>query len=579
MNILDALHSYGACSPHTHSHPDTRDRAFYWLSVYSSFRRTIFLWRKDAFILRVVNSQLAQHSGALLALEQDRHLLKRKLETVRTEYDIRITELQADIRELSRSLTERESVLKQSEKEKAALITELTEQNDRLTSQLKEVPPRRRKCTYSNSAPENVFTSGARGGNGHHNTSLDHDLYLQYVDVTVTPFTVGQPHQDEKQNLSHFKQFEYLPLSCLFTPTENTAHKLTWSCNMEEQLTNQIQTLRDQCNEKKSSLQDHVNSIEILREEINMMSEKKAELERRMQTLLKEREALNSGLDDATYKIMSLEHQIREQELQLRQCQREVMELHELNSMLGSQVETLSNKVQSNNHSLLQEMECDDMSHTNESYKLKEEALSVYQQLQLIYDHLTHYQRINSSFSEMTSETVPLKEETLQTFKVGLLSETTQNLSTLVNQVLNQRSGRDQNSTDRSVELDEELLRTRDTMNTLQHELDKKIEELKQQTEVVVDLRSKLTIREAELASVTEERDQARADLMDTYLAQDEVVQKAREARDKAMSRKNMVEIQLAKTRVEMMQTSSQLMEAIQQKVGLSQQLEEWQVR
>ncbi|CAG2060541.1 unnamed protein product, partial [Timema podura] len=88
-----------------------------------------------------------------------------------------------------------------------------------------------------------------------------------------------------------------------------------------------------------------------------------------------------------------------------------------------------------------------------------------------------------------------------------------------------------------------------------------------------------LTIREAELASVTEERDQARADLMDTYLAQDEVVQKAREARDKAMSRKNMVEIQLAKTRVEMMQTSSQLMEAIQQKVGLSQQLEEWQVR
>nr|CAD7195857.1 unnamed protein product [Timema douglasi] len=209
--------------------------------------------------------------------------------------------------------------------------------------------------------------------------------------------------------------------------------------------------------------------------------------------------------------------------------------------------------------------------------ELKEEALSVYQQLQLIYDHLTHYQRINSSFSEMTSETVPLKEETLQTFKVGLLSETTQNLSTLVNQVLNQRSGRDQNSTDRSVELDEELLRTRDTMNTLQHELDKKIEELKQQTEVVVDLTSKLTIREAELASVTEERDQARADLMDTYLAQDEVVQKAREARDKAMSRKNMVEIQLAKTRVEMMQTSSQLMEAIQQKVGLSQQLEEWQ--
>nr|CAD7607666.1 unnamed protein product [Timema genevievae] len=215
------------------------------------------------------------------------------------------------------------------------------------------------------------------------------------------------------------------------------------------------------------------------------------------------------------------------------------------------------------------------------SLKLKEEALSVYQQLQIIYDHLTHYRRINSSFSEMTSETVPLKEETLQTFKLAnalvVLSPTAEDGEIEVR--ISVGSGRDQNSTDRSVELDGELLRTRDTMNTLQRELDKKIEELKQQTEVVVDLTSKLTIREAELASVTEERDQARADLMDTYLAQDEVVQKAREARDKAMSRKNMVEIQLAKTRVEMMQTSSQLMEAIQQKVGLSQQLEEWQVR
>nr|CAD7402798.1 unnamed protein product [Timema cristinae] len=141
----------------------------------------------------------------VVALEQDRHLLKRKLETVRSEYDIRITELQADIRELSRSLTERESVLKQSEKEKAALITELTEQNDRLTSQLKE-----------------ITLVGLM---------IDAEVSLNMID---------------------------------------RLDSLVWhrrSCNMEEQLTNQIQILRDQCNEKKSSLQDHVNSIEILREE------------------------------------------------------------------------------------------------------------------------------------------------------------------------------------------------------------------------------------------------------------------------------------------------------------------------
>nr|CAD7195858.1 unnamed protein product [Timema douglasi] len=161
------------------------------------------------------------HFQLAFALEQDRHLLKRKLETVRTEYDIRITELQADIRELSRSLTERESVLKQSEKEKAALITELTEQNDRLTSQLKE---REEKCAMIETPVDLAV---------HSSPLPTHPSFLAVtlldVAVTVTPFTVGQPHQDEKQNLSHFKQFEYLPLSCLFTPTENTAHKLAWS--------------------------------------------------------------------------------------------------------------------------------------------------------------------------------------------------------------------------------------------------------------------------------------------------------------------------------------------------------------
>lgn len=48
--------------------------------------------------------------------------------------------------------------------------------------------------------------------------------------------------------------------------------------------------------------------------------------------------------------------------------------------------------------------------------------------------------------------------------------------------------------------------------------------------------------------------------------------------RDNAVARKNACEIELAKTRIDVMQVNSQLMEAIQQKVELSQQLEQWQV-
>lgn len=87
-----------------------------------------------------------------------------------------------------------------------------------------------------------------------------------------------------------------------------------------------------------------------------------------------------------------------------------------------------------------------------------------------------------------------------------------------------------------------------------------------------------LSVRDAELAGMKEERDRARSDLEETHLARDEVVRKAWDVRDAAVARKNTVEVELAKTRIDVMQANSQLMEAIQQKVELSQQLEQWQV-
>lgn len=47
---------------------------------------------------------------------------------------------------------------------------------------------------------------------------------------------------------------------------------------------------------------------------------------------------------------------------------------------------------------------------------------------------------------------------------------------------------------------------------------------------------------------------------------------------DQAVARKNRVEVELARTRIDVLQANSQLMEAIQQKIELSQQLEQWQM-
>ena len=86
-----------------------------------------------------------------------------------------------------------------------------------------------------------------------------------------------------------------------------------------------------------------------------------------------------------------------------------------------------------------------------------------------------------------------------------------------------------------------------------------------------------LSVLEVELAAVKEERDTYKQDMDDSALSKDQLIKKAWEVRDAAVKRKNTAEIDLAKERIATMQINSQLLEAIKQKVELSQQLDQWQ--
>ena len=72
-------------------------------------------------------------------LEQEKYHLRRRLEGVEEEYDLKVSELQTDISGLRNILQQTEVNQRQAEREKSLLITQLTEQNQRLTSQLKDV--------------------------------------------------------------------------------------------------------------------------------------------------------------------------------------------------------------------------------------------------------------------------------------------------------------------------------------------------------------------------------------------------------------------------------------------------------
>lgn len=77
------------------------------------------------------------------------------------------------------------------------------------------------------------------------------------------------------------------------------------------------------------------------------------------------------------------------------------------------------------------------------------------------------------------------------------------------------------------------------------------------------------------MTALKEERDRLRVTSEDKEPK--EQLQKAIRDRDEAIAKKNAVEVELAKCKMDVMSLNSQLLDAIQQKLNLSQQLEAWQ--
>ena len=91
------------------------------------------------------------------------------------------------------------------------------------------------------------------------------------------------------------------------------------SCSSREsELQSRIASLREQVTDKRITVQDHVTHLEILREEIDLVTHRKNELEKKVQNLLQERESLNSALEESNEKILYLEKHAREQECQVK---------------------------------------------------------------------------------------------------------------------------------------------------------------------------------------------------------------------------------------------------------------------
>lgn len=79
-------------------------------------------------------------------LEQEKHELRRRLESREGEWEGRVAELETDVQQLQGELERHQVQLREADRDKTKAISELSEQNHRLLEQLSRVRCSVRVC-------------------------------------------------------------------------------------------------------------------------------------------------------------------------------------------------------------------------------------------------------------------------------------------------------------------------------------------------------------------------------------------------------------------------------------------------
>ncbi|THD25453.1 Bicaudal D protein [Fasciola hepatica] len=169
-------------------------------------------------VLRQENAEMLESFRQQIhQLENERNLLRVRLDTVEHDYDNQIKELQTDIVSMRLCVQKQKHMYQQLENEKAAVVGELTQQN---------------------------------------------------------------------QNLSR---------------------KLQESSENETRLKEELKSIRTQCAQRKTSIQDHFHVLDSLRMEITSLREEKVQLESRLSAITEERNNLLVSLADSHWQINVME--------------------------------------------------------------------------------------------------------------------------------------------------------------------------------------------------------------------------------------------------------------------------------
>ncbi|XP_032367601.1 BICD family-like cargo adapter 1 isoform X3 [Etheostoma spectabile] len=433
--------------------------------------------------------------GRARHLEQEKHELRRRLESREGEWEGRVAELETDVQQLQGELERHQVQLREADRDKTKSISELSEQNHRLLEQLSR------------------------------------------------------------------------------------------AAEVERQLSTQVHSLRDDFREKSMSTSQHMTRLETLQAEqgleIKMLSERKMELERRVNTMLEENELLQNTVEDLRERTLVLERQSHTKDLQLRQSQLELQEVQMSHRQLAARLEELTEEhsltgLTPHPSSLLCEIEqsMEQEEQEQEREQLRLQLWEAYCEVRSLCSHLRGNDVTDSALStdssmDESSETSSAKDVPTGSLHTSLLElrRLTQNLLD-GNESTGSPRGDEEGLEEQARKLGEELREVRELYEAEQ-------DKTSSTEDKVLQLHNQMALLSVEMCSLREDNERMRT--MAEVREPSEQLQTAIRDRDDAITKKKAVEMELAKCKIDIMSLNSQLLDAIQQKLNLSQQLEAWQ--
>ncbi|XP_069817378.1 BICD family-like cargo adapter 1 isoform X2 [Dendropsophus ebraccatus] len=357
--------------------------------------------------------------------------------------------------------------------------------------------------------------------------------------------------------------------------------QLNRATEMEKQLSLQVTVLQEEFREKSMSTSQHISRLESVLAEIKMLSDRKRELEQQLTTIMEENDQLQGIVEELHERELTLSQQTCDKEIQLGESQLELEELRHSYRQLQMKMEELREEkslqhLNSTSTSLLSEIEqsIEAEEQEQEREQLRLQLWEAHCQVRSLCCQLRGNESADSAVSTDSSMDESSETSSAKDVPAGSLRTALSELKSLILSILDTCEA----ASSRKCEddgLEEQIKRTSEDSKALRELLQGEQVRMKQTFEELQRLHKQVTLLSVEMTALKEERDHLLELTQNTDTH--EQLLKAIKDRDEAIAKKNAVETELTICRNDLMSLNTQLLDAIQQKLNLSQQLEAWQ--